>query len=162
MSALQCPSCKASLEKMPQRKTKCKVCGEYIFVKSTPNNRENRLMTENQAEAAEKAWAQYHEPNMRPAPLEIYPQFLTKLTADLLKYKQQGFRSVQVFGGSERTCSVCSSLMGKVLPVSMSAEDILRADCERFIEGGYHCAPMVSPVIKDERGNVRFERGSRL
>lgn len=57
MSAPQCPSCKAALEKMPQRKTKCKACGEFMFVKSTPDNREKRLMTQAQAEAAEQEWS---------------------------------------------------------------------------------------------------------
>lgn len=42
---------------MPARKTKCKACGQFMHVKSTPENREKRLMTEAQAEAAEQAWA---------------------------------------------------------------------------------------------------------
>lgn len=57
MTAPKCPSCNALLEKMPLRKTKCKACGEFMFVKSTPDNREKRLMTQAQAEVAEEAWA---------------------------------------------------------------------------------------------------------
>lgn len=52
-----CPSCGTVLAKVPQRKTKCKHCGEFIFVKSTPNDREKRLMTPAQADAAEQAWS---------------------------------------------------------------------------------------------------------
>ena len=158
----QCPSCKAPLAKMPQRKTKCKACGEFIFVKSTPDNREKRLMNQAQADAAEKAWAAHYEnsnaASNRPSPALLYQQFLQQAATDLARYKSQGFQSVQVFGGNDRTCSVCRALLGQVLPVSTLPSDILRADCERLAEGGYHCAPLASPVIKDGSGNVRFDR----
>lgn len=56
-----CPSCGATLPKMPSRKTKCKVCGQFMYVKSTPDNREKRLMTEDEADAAERLWAAHYE-----------------------------------------------------------------------------------------------------
>lgn len=158
MSTPQCPSCKAPLAKIPQRKTKCKACGEFIFVKDTPRNRTKRLMTAAQAEAADHAWEAHYDRKMLGEAMALYRRFLRGLTSELTKCERQGFRSVQVFGANERTCSVCSALMGQVLPVSTPPEEILRADCERFAEGGYHCAPLVSPVIKDGCGNVRFDR----
>ena len=158
----KCPSCKASLDKLPQRKTKCQACGEFMFVKSTPDNREKRLMTQAQADAAERAWADHYESSSagsgRANPQLLYQQFLQQAAADLGKYKAQGFHSVQVFGGSARTCLVCSALVGRVFPVTTQADEILRGDCERFRDGDYHCAPSVSPAIKDGRGNVRFDR----
>lgn len=51
-----CPNCDAVLPKLPTRKTKCKACGQFIYVKSTPANRTKRLMTETQAEDAESQW----------------------------------------------------------------------------------------------------------
>ncbi|MEK6245612.1 MAG: hypothetical protein AABM33_14080 [Pseudomonadota bacterium] len=45
------------LVKMPQRQTKCPACRRPIYVKSTPDDRMKRLMTEGQAQAAEAAWA---------------------------------------------------------------------------------------------------------
>lgn len=51
-----CPYCGVQLAKTPQRKTSCPYCGSPIFVKSTPENRERRLMTQAQAEEAEGAW----------------------------------------------------------------------------------------------------------
>lgn len=158
MNAPQCPSCKAPLEKMPQRKTKCKTCGEFIFVKDTPRNQTKRLMTCAQAEAADRAWEAYRDKKMRTEAAALYRRFLAERTADLEKIAQQGFRSVQVFGENEQTCSVCRGLMGRVLPVSTPAAEILRPDCERLGEGSYHCVPFVSPAIKDGSGNVRFER----
>lgn len=56
-----CPYCAAPLPKTPARKTKCKACGQFIHVKSTPNDRVKRLMTDAQAEAAEQAWAKHYE-----------------------------------------------------------------------------------------------------
>ena len=58
MSAPVCPSCGGHLSKMPQRKTKCSACGEFMYVKSTPDNREKRLMNKAQADVAEDAWTQ--------------------------------------------------------------------------------------------------------
>lgn len=158
MSTPQCPSCKAPLEKMPQRKTKCEGCGEFIFIKDTPRNQTTRLMTPVQAEAADRAWEEYRAKQRRKAAVAAHKQLLKMLASNLARYKRDGFRSVQVFGWNDRTCPVCSSLMGVVLPVSTPVEDILRADCERFTEGGYHCAPSASPAIKDGRGNVRFDQ----
>lgn len=57
---INCPYCQAELPKKPQRKSKCPTCGKPIHVKSTPTNREKRLMTEEQANAADVEWAQYH------------------------------------------------------------------------------------------------------
>ena len=158
MSTPQCPSCKALLDKLPQRKTKCKACGEFICIKDTPSNRAKRLMTAAQAEAADRAWDKHFDKRMRTEAAALYTGFLKKLASDMAKYERQGFRSVQVLGGHDRTCTVCRSLIGQVLPVSTSATEILRPDCQRFGDGHYHCAPFVSPAIKDGRGHVRFDR----
>ena len=56
-----CPYCSGALKKQPQRKTRCPACRQFIFVKSTPDNRKSRPMTESEACAAEEAWVRYHE-----------------------------------------------------------------------------------------------------
>lgn len=61
MTEPQCPYCAAPLPKMPARKTKCKACGRFMYVKSTPENREKRLMTEAQADAAERLWTAHYD-----------------------------------------------------------------------------------------------------
>lgn len=61
-AAPRCPYCSETLQKMPSRKTKCKGCGGFMFVKSTPADRTKRLMTAAQAETAERAWERWsHE-----------------------------------------------------------------------------------------------------
>ncbi len=52
-----CPSCGAQLGKVPQRKTKCKACGDFIYNKYTPDNPTRRLMNQAQAAAAEAEWS---------------------------------------------------------------------------------------------------------
>lgn len=55
-----CPYCEHDLKVMPQRKKKCPSCVNLIYVKSTPDNREKRLMTEADAQKAEAQWISYH------------------------------------------------------------------------------------------------------
>lgn len=56
MSEPVCPNCGVTLDRAPQRKTKCKACKQSIFVKYTPDNRTKRLMTAEQAAHAEAQW----------------------------------------------------------------------------------------------------------
>lgn len=55
-----CPYCEYDLKAMPQRKRKCPSCQRPIYVKSTPNNRIKRIMTDAQAIAAEEEWNLYN------------------------------------------------------------------------------------------------------
>lgn len=50
-----CPNCESSLEKIPERKTKCKSCGEYMYVK-TNTNRERVLVDLEGAERINTEW----------------------------------------------------------------------------------------------------------
>ena len=51
-----CPSCHAALAKRPQRKTKCKACGVFIYCKSRPQDRVKVLVTEADAAEIEEQW----------------------------------------------------------------------------------------------------------
>lgn len=46
----ECPNCKGSLKKAPGSKTKCPLCGLYMFVRTNPHTRERVVVTEAQAE----------------------------------------------------------------------------------------------------------------
>lgn len=52
-----CPSCHTALAKRPQRKTKCKACGAFIYSKRRPQDRAVVLCTEAQAAEIEEQWA---------------------------------------------------------------------------------------------------------
>jgi len=45
------------LVKKPERKTKCKACGEFIYVQRAPDDTHKRLMTQAQADKAEAEWS---------------------------------------------------------------------------------------------------------
>ena len=45
-----CPYCNKSLEKKPKRRSKCPHCGNYFLVRTRPQDRQQALVTEDQAE----------------------------------------------------------------------------------------------------------------
>lgn len=55
-----CLHCGGKFEKPPQRKTRCKHCGEHVFVKGRPSDRVRRLVTEAQAFDVECEWTRYY------------------------------------------------------------------------------------------------------
>jgi uncharacterized Zn finger protein (UPF0148 family) len=71
-----CPYCGYDLKAMPQRKKRCPFCQRTIYVKSTPDNRNKRIMTEAQAISAEEKWDLY---NARQSSLSVlFPFELTE------------------------------------------------------------------------------------
>lgn len=52
----KCPYCNAELAKFPARKTKCKNCGKYIYVRTRPLDRKKVLLKENELELLEEEW----------------------------------------------------------------------------------------------------------
>lgn len=52
-----CPYCSAALAKRPTRKTKCPACGEPIFVRTRPSDRQKVLLRQDQLEELENQWA---------------------------------------------------------------------------------------------------------
>lgn len=59
-----CPHCGGRFERPPQRKTRCKRCGEYVFVKYRPADRVRRLVTEAQAFEIEREWTLHADEQM--------------------------------------------------------------------------------------------------
>jgi hypothetical protein len=53
----KCPHCNNSLTKKPAAKTKCRSCGNYIYVRTRPIDQEKVLVTEAQAEEIEEQWS---------------------------------------------------------------------------------------------------------
>ena len=81
-----CPYCTYVLNEVPKRSKKCPSCGEMIFVKSTPVNREKRLMTAALAQEAESLWERY---NARQAAVSIlFPFGMTE--TDIEKQMREG------------------------------------------------------------------------
>ena len=58
-----CPNCHVLLEKRPQRKTKCKHCHLFIYVKYRPNDRVKRLVSESAAAEIDQEWIAYQQAN---------------------------------------------------------------------------------------------------
>lgn len=56
-TAAVCPYCGVTLAKKPSRKTKCKDCGNYIFVRTRPQDRQQVLATEADTEVIAEQWS---------------------------------------------------------------------------------------------------------
>jgi len=69
----RCPYCDNSLTPTPRRKTKCKNCGNYFYVKTRVSDRLKVIVTEEEKESIEKDWTQYYIDNA-PSPC---PTFIT-------------------------------------------------------------------------------------
>lgn len=54
-----CPYCNKQLSKFPGRKTKCPHCGNFIYVRTKPDNGSRILIKEDQIEKIEQEW-QHH------------------------------------------------------------------------------------------------------
>ena len=54
-----CPSCEQPLPKRPERKTACPHCGEWIFVRSRPLDRQRVLLTGQQTTQIEAEWSHF-------------------------------------------------------------------------------------------------------
>ncbi len=62
-SVAKCPYCDAELEGIPQRKKKCSLCNNYIYVRTSPGSKEKKLVTKEQAEDIDKEYKKLHFKN---------------------------------------------------------------------------------------------------
>lgn len=51
-----CPNCETKLRKRPGRKTKCRRCGGFIYVRTRPLDRKRVLLTEADAATIQRQW----------------------------------------------------------------------------------------------------------
>lgn len=154
-----CPSCGATLKKMPQRKTKCPHCGEAIYVRRTPESTEQRLMTHVQAAANEERWRECNIERAKLANAQLLPAamagdrdailqlmasalrsgdaeaherwLLLLVEIDLAKLARQGLRTAQLSAGREshRLCPACLPLDQSIINTHCGARAVVPADC---------------------------------
>ncbi|HZW39393.1 MAG TPA: hypothetical protein VFF33_08855 [Ignavibacteriaceae bacterium] len=67
---LKCPYCKKNLEKFPIRKTECKNCGKYYYIRTRPLDHLKVIVTEEQMKFIENQWSQKYRID------EIYNEYL--------------------------------------------------------------------------------------
>ena len=56
--APRCPYCGVVLAKMPAQRTRCKECGSFMLVRTSPSSRARVLVTAKRAEELEREWAE--------------------------------------------------------------------------------------------------------
>lgn len=100
MSETLCPHCGSAFDRPPQRKTKCKSCGNVVFVRTRPKDRQRVLVTPEQAAALEEEWSQQYE------------------YARVIRTARPGFDAekaalTQKFGGTPKNTDVTWSVLNK-------------------------------------------------
>ena len=71
----KCPNCDYVLDTKPTKKKKCPNCGNYIFVRTRPLDRQKVLVTESQISKIEEQWTAYYE-QIENEQLESDPEFM--------------------------------------------------------------------------------------
>lgn len=68
-----CPNCGVVLKRMPKRKTRCRECGQYIFVRTRPQDRQRVLLRESELAELQQQWVDDAEsqPNIAQRPAEV-------------------------------------------------------------------------------------------
>lgn len=100
-----CPYCSKKLDLIPSKKKKCKDCGQYIYVKTRPEDRKKVLVTEKQKDEIELQWQQYYQKNEEDklmqnqdfisAKEELTKQFGKNPSMDDIKWKVYNQRIVE-------------------------------------------------------------------
>lgn len=72
MTNLVCPHCNVLLERVPQRRTTCKSCGQRIYVRTLPATREQVLLTESQAAQVDAAKEGFYQRKALSRSLEMF------------------------------------------------------------------------------------------
>lgn len=166
-----CPACGAQLPKVPQRKTRCKACGKFMFVRSTPDDRTRRLVTAEQAARADAAWSEkadadrsvregaiYGLPSLPKDPAVRRAYCLMHTDEQLAKLASKGFRSAQIAGGNAIGCDACLRMNGVIVPTTANATDVVPSDCARLGQGRATCSLYVSGWIKRPDGTGYVDR----
>lgn len=55
-----CPNCGAAFAKLPERKTRCRSCGQYTYVRTHPLTNMRALLSEQELAEVEALWTTHH------------------------------------------------------------------------------------------------------
>ena len=153
-----CPYCGATQEPPPQRKRKCRDCGEPIYVqklrdgtkrlltedearkreRSERDKRRDDLKTQAQSALAERDWQTASQAYFGLASIQFeegkehYQEAQEAHKCDLLSKREAGIKKVEILTcDDERVCDECRTLEGKVFAVGTALK--------RMPLPGQHC-----------------------
>ncbi len=61
ISDCTCPACGIKLDTAPSRKKQCPSCKQFMYVRTTPVDRKQYLVTEDEIEIIKREWTQYYD-----------------------------------------------------------------------------------------------------
>lgn len=164
-----CPYCDGEFPRRPKAKTKCRSCGDYVYVRTRPPDEERVLLTEADARFVEIQWATLNNRldaylrekadedeakavlrkrlGKEPSTREVQIEVLKKLNpqrreAQRKQYKEMGVSTEWEWCTpmQQRSCVVCLAMDGQVFPVSVSFDSVMNCENE-------YCRCSMLPVI---------------
>ena len=120
-----CPYCKTQLKKMPGAKTKCKSCGNSIYVRQRPSDNQKVLLTDAQRSDINKLWG--HKKR-----LEVLAETLGNFKGDLNRYQDANLSRWQMLGVNMLDADpVERELDGKIVVMGSAEErEMLKYLCD--------------------------------
>lgn len=104
-----CPNCSQCLEKRPGKKTKCPQCGQFIYVRTRPGDKQRVLVTGAQAKEIEEQWSIVNG---------IHERFLNAI----LEFDNERASLRPLLGREPSENDVKWSLLNKMLPIHASQQ----------------------------------------
>jgi hypothetical protein len=75
----ECPYCQGALKKIPGSKTKCPLCGNFMFVRTRRQDRVRVVVTQEQAEKIDRDWSEIAVAETGPDPYDTEEQGATRI-----------------------------------------------------------------------------------
>lgn len=116
----ECPYCKKALKKIPGAKTKCSRCGQFMYVRTRPEDRARVVVTEAEAHRMEEDWKikmmeGAHEPDDLAAMIANTEISSALVNANLEAWKATGQVSkIKWIAVGPELCLTCKENNGKV------------------------------------------------
>ena len=138
-----CPYCKKELPKEIKRKSKCPLCGEMIYVKNRPNEKNKVLVSENVAAEIDREW----EAQVKENTAKIKRDLFNVNIDNLLSYQNQGIKKVEILANPD-SCENCKTHNGKIYTISeaLATNPLPYKDCNDVGYGFCRCTYL--PVIE--------------
>jgi predicted RNA-binding Zn-ribbon protein involved in translation (DUF1610 family) len=115
----ECPSCHQALKKIPGSKTKCPHCGEYMYVRTRPQDRTRVIVNKAGADKLAVEWAAYFEERENKEIVAIQEE-MAKIAHDGLKtWKEMGVKAFKCYAAPVGdVCAECRKRDGMVVDVN--------------------------------------------
>lgn len=102
-----CPHCGAPMTPLPKAKSRCRACGQPVWVRSGPDGF-RYLLQEADLPVLEAAWTEYHDAREAEHLRELQADGVRYMADALRSYAEAGIAVVEIIGAPD-PCPACAS-----------------------------------------------------